>query len=887
MRARSVLCLVAVGMLAFSGTAFGQANLTLQPVSASGTMGVDWELGPGATEITLAAGGQTVAFDMLISGWNSTGMTTYQATLDCTTFSSGKQGTLFPVLLLCDDAQPGEACQGVLSSRGDWVFSGFTGINACDINTTCPDGSPGRIRCGSTLLAGSKADDGGTYYAASFATDISANAHGTFEFTLDTAPDLTFITLADTTNISPAITSGFITVTTGSCCDVFGAPGENGLGCVNNVTLSECLALGAAGAGKWHEGQDCADTDNLISGIDDSCPQCATNADCTEATACEEGICTPAGCVYNDITTPGFCCNPTNGVELLIDDSDPCTTDTCDAGTGVVSHEIAPGNACDDGNGCTVLDECQADGSCLGVDANEQFCDEVTPCLAGACNLDTNLCECSLTTDLILTIDPSELPDGNCFDAGDTITVNVDMGAGSEVVTGGQFLITYDPSCMAYAGDMVTNELFPTVLFHDWDNAAGTIFAAVGVAIMPPGAGTQGPDTMVSFNFTKLGDCGECNLCFDSQNPANTILSNDEGNPVPIELICSKNVRLNGDVSLDVPGNADVNPDCDMPTAVITWDSVTASDTCDVEAPAIDCVATHDGGVDIDHLIANGGEFPQGRSIFECTATNSCGDTDFRYWTVDVSDQHTMDVVVQLSPTIAGDPITRCICFEFYSDCVQAANVWCDELVFGFPYDFIGHNTTVQKVDKGQFACLTAKDPLHTLRSVSDIECVDNQLVAVFKGDPFFGGNWLIGGNLDSWKAGGNADVIDILDFGMFVSQYGLALDPNTSCEMAQAHADINGDGMVDALDFTFISQNFLASSKNSCCENGGANVADTAITAISVKDLRRRGLGELAVADLNADGMLDQADMAAFMAGQVPSIGTKSTRGVRGTLGR
>lgn len=205
MRARTVLCLVAVGMIAISGSAYGQALLELVPTRASGVEGTDWQLGPGPNEITLAAGGQTVEFEMFISGWNAGGMTTFQATLDCSTFSSGKQGTLFPVLTLCPPGDPADYCQWVDTGRGDAVFGGAGQIAACDINTTCPDGSPGKIRCGSTLLFGSVADDGGTYYAATYATDISANAHGTFELAIDALPDLTFITLADTTNISPSL----------------------------------------------------------------------------------------------------------------------------------------------------------------------------------------------------------------------------------------------------------------------------------------------------------------------------------------------------------------------------------------------------------------------------------------------------------------------------------------------------------------------------------------------------------------------------------------------------------------------------------------------------------------------------------------------------------
>jgi hypothetical protein len=249
---------------------------------------------------------------------------------------------------------------------------------------------------------------------------------------------------------------------------------------------------------------------------------------------------------------------------------------------------------------------------------------------------------------------------------------------------------------------------------------------------------------------------------------------------------------------------------------------------------------------------------------------------------VNVTDQHTLDVEVQLSPIMTSGTLVRCIIFEFFMDCIQAPVFFEEDLIFGPPFDFPGHSTPTFHVPKGQFACMSARDPLHTLRACADVECIDGDLVAVFKGDPVLGGNWLVGGNLDFFRPDGNGDVIDILDFGMFVSQYLLGLNPNTPCGTEGPHADINGDGTVDALDFVFISMNYIADSKICCCDEPLRHVP---ITSITVKELRAMGLGDLAVADLNGDGVLDGSDMAAFMDGEAPNRPTVK-RGVRSSLG-
>ncbi|MGB0715105.1 MAG: hypothetical protein ACPGXK_04455 [Phycisphaerae bacterium] len=837
-------------------------------------------------EITVTPG-CNVEVEVRISGFAPDAVAAYQSTIDCASLDSSVAGK---VLVSNLDGTIGACsfgsgdCTGIDESNARYLLANAAStLPACSLVTACPSADPGEYACGSVAIFGdSGADDGMAYYGSTYGLSVSADFKGTAAVTVQNDPNNTFLKNPMARDIIiDAINPALITVPVGACCGSTSNPF-----CIDDATEDECNAQG----GGFNAGEACSGMDANGDGLDDFCPICETDADCNDGNACTSDACTPNGCVNTDTTPAGECCNPADGSLTTIDDGDDCTDDVCNNDGSVTNSPSAAGTSCDDGNGCTFADECDGAGGCGGTDTNTAACTTIDDCPAGAQSCEGGFCVCTLETKLDLVVADSDKPDTNCFDEGDSVTVDVVMGAGSECVTGGQFLVNYDPSCLQFEG-LAAGDFFPLLVYSDIDENAGTIFAAVG--IMPGGDCTQGPEVLASLSFSKLGLCGECSLSYDSNNPQNTILSNSDGNTVPLAFNDSKNIRLSGDISLDSPeGEISVNPDCDSATAVITWDDITASDTCDGEGnpPAIECDSFHDGGVDISGLAANGGLFPQGISTFTCTATNSCGNTVTNEWTVNVSDQHSLDVKVQLSPIVVGDPITRCIQFAFYSDCVQAPNLFSVDLSFGFPYDFPGKWRGELKVPKGQYACITAKDPLHSLRSVSDIDCVDNQLVAEFKGDPTFDGNWLVQGNLDCWKADGNGDTIDILDFGMFVSQYLQNLDPNTPCGTAGPHSDINGDGIVDGADFAFISQNFLATSKNSCCEDGAAAQPNPGIVSISVKDLARRGLSDLAVADLNNDGVLDVADMTAFQDGATPTRGTKrgaSVGGVRNSLGR
>ena len=225
----------------------------------------------------------------------------------------------------------------------------------------------------------------------------------------------------------------------------------------------------------------------------------------------------------------------------------------------------------------------------------------------------------------------------------------------------------------------------------------------------------------------------------------------------------------------------------------------------------------------------------------------------------------------------------RAIDFRLYDHLCNDPTEVCEVLTFGGPFNFSRHARAWLKVDKGNYSCISAKDPLHTLRSCAVIECVDNAWSATFKGDAVLGGNGLVGGNLDCWKDGGNGNTIDVLDAGVYLGIIArndsdeLWHDSHTSCGQEGPDGDINADGHTDSADYSFILENFLRASKVCCCDSEAS--VETAITSITIKELRRRGFPELAAADINGDGVLDTEDMALYMEGHLPVIQVKSQK--------
>ena len=90
-------------------------------------------------------------------------------------------------------------------------------------------------------------------------------------------------------------------------------------------------------------------------------------------------------CTGSDVCKGGECL----GKIISCDDTNPCTSDSCDAVKGCVSTNLE-GNGCDDDNPCTVGDLCK-EGAC--VKGALKACDSGMACTVGACSLTTGKCD--------------------------------------------------------------------------------------------------------------------------------------------------------------------------------------------------------------------------------------------------------------------------------------------------------------------------------------------------------------------------------------------------------------------------------------------------------------------------------------------------------------
>lgn len=281
-----------------------------------------------------------------------------------------------------------------------------------------------------------------------------------------------------------------------------------------------------------------------------------------------------------------------------------------------------------------------------------------------------------------------------------------------------------------------------------------------------------------------------------------------------------------------------------------SFGDASATDNCD-SAPNITAVRS-------DSLPLSD-PYPTGVTTITWTATDDCGNFSQCFQTVTVNAYNTMVVDLQLAGSFSTT-FTRCIRFELSSG-GPGTTIVDQNVTF---VNGVANNVEVN-VPCGLYTCITARDRKHTLRRTdSAFAIVGVEYVA-----DFTGGDALVGGNLndDSW--------IDILDFGIFVGQFGTSPGANTLCGYVGNHADISGDGTVNVLDFNFISLNFLQGHEANCSGVSGlvddSTPAETAgpIQRISVRELIRRGWRDAVAGDLNHDGWLDANDIAQFLNGQ------------------
>lgn len=598
-----------------------------------------------------------------------------------------------------------------------------------------------------------------------------------------------------------------------------------------------------------------------------------TNTSCNDSNACTDDACVAGACVnainYNDAV---YCCAPSTGNLTVIDDDNPCTDDICHA-NGSVTHPAVsdgPNSGCDDSLVCT-LDECFS-GACVNTDINTISCQGDNDCPGDyTCGDEVpGFCFCDSGPMLELIPDPGTLPVEGCYDAGETIDIRVEMGVAEVPIVGAQFFLEYDASTLTFLsiepGGMVDPSSPFSMEFNETvDPGLGTIDYLVGVDF---GSSTMGLTTVAVITFEVFAEC-DAFLRYRPAGPHGepNRFTDTSGTEVLPNLVHMTPILINGSPPMlgACPADVATPPDPGLLTASIPWVNPSATDSCDGLSVPVICNPP------------SGSAFSPGTTSVVCTATNSCGMQDTCSFSVRV-DAQVVTVDVELGSVDPG-PFERCITFEVW-DCdgppgAQHVSV-SQTLTFA--------NGLAQGVDVlipgGDWECMTARDELHTLRSTApDFSTTDGiQYTASFVGSRAAGGHWLVGGNLN------DDEFIDILDFGILSSQHMTQATPDTPCGTPPPDANINGDDQVSLLDLVVFVGNSLEASEPDCCGAGSTAAASGPIEAISVRDLRRLGLGHLATGDINRDGMLDMDDVLMLLDGTEPSAGVgndcgKSTR--------
>ncbi|MEZ6082564.1 MAG: HYR domain-containing protein [Phycisphaerae bacterium] len=390
------------------------------------------------------------------------------------------------------------------------------------------------------------------------------------------------------------------------------------------------------------------------------------------------------------------------------------------------------------------------------------------------------------------------------------------------------------------------------VILQGHNNTAGVTYDIYWDNYLAAG-GVQAIDNCDSAPTISFSDSSAAGACPQESTITRTWMATDcAGNSSTCDQIIDlvdTTAPVIGACPDDITVNADAG-DCD---AVVTFTPPTATDNCD-GAPTVVCDWP------------SGSTFPSGTTLVTCTATDGCSNSSACDFNVTVNSSNDLTVAVELDPAVSMPAsVTRCITFELW-ECpggAPAATVTAD-MVFmnGLASDTID-------IPCGNYTCITARDELHTLRrtDLDDFGISGTEYVADFTANGATDDDSLIGGNL-------NDDFfIDILDFGTFSAQWATTPSPDTPCPVGGAHADINSDAIVDNNDFSFIQNNFLATHEANCCGalNREAGGFDGPVTDISIAELRRRGLGHLAVSDLNHDGRLNMDDVVEFANGARP----------------
>jgi hypothetical protein len=414
-------------------------------------------------------------------------------------------------------------------------------------------------------------------------------------------------------------------------------------------------------------------------------------------------------------------------------------------------------------------------------------------------------------------------------------TVNVNVAGLSANAVGAQATVGYDDALLEFVSIAGGDDL-NTIIFSNHDAAGNKIFFASGVNPFQPGPGVAtGNVAKLTFRTVATANaCADLDAIILTTGMAPTKITNADG--VSLAFTSLDNVTLNslGAFSLvGVPGNRSVAADAGTISGSLqSFTSPTASDSCG-SALTVN-FSRSDSAAASAYYPANA------TTTITWSATDAAGNSASGTTDVAVANYQLLDADVALLGASDGNS-TRSVRIK-----TGASSQVVSVAMTNNSGAASGSALNVQVPIAATYGCISAKDVAHSI--------TDTAAASVPSGTVKWDADFAL-------KQGdsNDDDLVDILDFGIYVGDFGVATDSGVS--------NFNGDLLVNNADFGFISVNFLAQGE-ACGSFTGGNPR----SQIAVRQLRRQGLGHLAAADLNRDGWLSSADIMQYMQFGLPT---------------
>jgi|GEM_PF-955606 len=439
-------------------------------------------------------------------------------------------------------------------------------------------------------------------------------------------------------------------------------------------------------------------------------------------------------------------------------------------------------------------------------------------------------------------------------------------------VTGAQFALKFDATRLELLDVVpVVESPFSLEIGQDINNTLGTLRYALGVSDSETGfAGSSDPNAPVArYDFVDLvfvvrpnADTCARNVQlvrFESVGSWKNIFATASGLGMLPSLasLPFEDLDETAPVLTGVPANMAMAADAGTVLgAFVPAPSVSAADTC-TNPVALEFSITYPNGSSATAWPANG-MFPIGTSTLSWRAIDETGNETFVTRTIAVANHQLLDIAVSTDSFTVTERTVQ----------VRLTTGAASQLVSVVMPRWTGSTPSVGIVRDVQvpvaagYDCISAKDILHSLSGVDMPGIVGRKYEAAFT---------IVQGDSN------DDNRIDITDFSIFVADRSVAANFNRA---ADARSNFNADNRVDNVDFGNISINFFR--RGDSCAAGFDG--EEPLARISVKELRRRGMGELTVADLNGDGWVDMRDVQAYMNGgssgsapAVPGVPTDS----------